>query len=165
MKLKNKLMVIILIILVMISSCSVVFGRYILESEKTELANINIKTCDFTINDLSKYRTFDLYLDGQKVSSSISSFNRKLTIGTTYEIKNIKINSGYVLETDSNSLKGTVSNTTTINLSFSTISWSFVKLVDYANILRRSKLKLHLPYITLFITFVLLLKPSVKPLL
>ena len=32
MNLKNKLMVIILIILVMISSCSVVFGRYILES-------------------------------------------------------------------------------------------------------------------------------------
>ena len=124
MNLKNKLMVIILIILVMISSCSVVFGRYILESEKTELANINIKTCDFTINDLSKYGTFDLYLDGQKVSSSISSFNRKLTIGTTYEIKNIKINSGYVLETDSNSLKGAVSNTTTINLSFSTISYT-----------------------------------------
>ena len=139
MNLKNKLMVIILIILVMISSCSVVFGRYILESEKTELANINIKTCDFTINDLSKYGTFDLYLDGQKVSSSISSFNRKLTIGTTYEIKNIKINSGYVLETDSNSLKGTVSNTTTINLSFSTISYTISYTLNGGSITGENK--------------------------
>lgn len=124
MSLKNKLKIIILIILIMISSCSIVFGRYILESEKTELANINILTSDFTINDLSKYATFDLYLDGQKVSSSISSFYRKLAIGTTYEIKNLKINSGYVLETDSNYLKGTVNNATKINLSFSTISYT-----------------------------------------
>ena len=77
MNINNKLKAIILIILIMISSCSVVFGRYILESEKTELANINIKTCDFKINDLSKYGTLDLYLDGQKVSSAISNFNRK----------------------------------------------------------------------------------------
>ena len=139
MNLKNKLMVIILIILVMISSCSIVFGRYILESEKTELANINIKSCDFTINDLSKYGTFDLYLDGQKVSSAISSFNRKLTIGTTYEIKNIKLNSGYVLETDSNCLKGTVSNTTTINLSFSTISYSISYTLNGGSITGENK--------------------------
>lgn len=124
MNLKNKLKVIILIILIMISSCSVVFGRYILESEKTELANINIKTCDFKINDFSKYGTLDLYLDGQKVSSSISSLNRKIAIGTTYEIKNIKVNSGYNLETDINSLQGTVDNSTTINLSFSTTSYT-----------------------------------------
>ena len=124
MNINNKLKAIILIILIMISSCSVVFGRYILESEKTELANINIKTCDFKINDLSKYGTLDLYLDGQKVSSAISNFNRKIVIGTTYEIKNIKVNSGYILETDINSLHGTVSNSTTINLSFKTNSYT-----------------------------------------
>ena len=55
MNIKSKSKVIILIILIMISSCSVVFGRYVLESEKTEFANINIKTCDFKISNLKKY--------------------------------------------------------------------------------------------------------------
>ena len=124
MNIKSKSKVIILIILIMISSCSVVFGRYVLESEKTEFANINIKTCDFKISNLKKYGTLDLYLDGQKVSTSISDFNRKITIGTTYEIKNIKVNEGYILGTDINSLKGTINNNTTINLSFKTTSYS-----------------------------------------
>ena len=42
MNIKSKSKVIILIILIMISSCSVVFGRYVLESEKTEFANIHV---------------------------------------------------------------------------------------------------------------------------
>ena len=124
MNIKSKSKVIILIILIMISSCSVVFGRNVAAIEKTEFANINIKTCDFKISNLKKYGTLDLYLDGQKVSTSISDFNRKITIGTTYEIKNIKVNEGYILETDINSLKGTINNNTTINLSFKTTSYS-----------------------------------------
>lgn len=124
MNIKNKSKVIILIIFIMISSCSVVFGKYILESEKTELANINIKTCNFKINDLSQYGKLDLYLDNEKISSSISNFNRNITIGTTYEIKNIQVNDGYILETDINSLCGTINSNTTINLSFKTTTYN-----------------------------------------
>lgn len=124
MNIKNKSKVIILIIFIMISSCSVVFGRYILESEKTELANINIKTCNFKINDLSQYGKLDLYLDNEKISNSISNFNRNITIGTTYEIKNIQVNDGYILETDINSLCGTINSNTTINLSFKTTTYN-----------------------------------------
>ena len=139
MNIKSKSKVIILIILIMISSCSVVFGRYVLESEKTEFANINIKTCDFKINNLSKYGKLDLYLDGQKVSTSISDFSRKITIGTTYEIKNIKVNEGYILATDINSLKGTINNNTTITLSFKTTSYSISYDLNGGNLTGQNK--------------------------
>ena len=49
MKVQNKLKIIIAIILSLISICSIVFGRYSLETEKKEVTNINIKTCEFNI--------------------------------------------------------------------------------------------------------------------
>lgn len=134
MKMKNKLKALILVILILISSCSVVFGRYVFDIEETQCANINIKTCNFNINDLSKYGKLDLYLDGQKVSSSISSFNRIVTIGTTYEIKNVQVNEGYILETDINSLKGTISNSTTIKLDFRTTTYTITYTLNGGNI-------------------------------
>ena len=139
MNIKTKTKFIILIILIIISSCSVVFGRYVVESEKTEFTTINIKTCDFIINNFNRYGTLDLYLDGKKVSTSISSFNRKMTIGTTYEIKNIKVNEGYILETDINSLKGTINNSTTISLSFKTTSYSISYTLNGGNLTGQNK--------------------------
>ena len=139
MNIKTKTKFIILIILIIISSCSVVFGRYVVESEKTEFTTINIKTCDFIINNFNRYGTLDLYLDGKKVSTSISSFNRKMTIGTTYEIKNIKPNEGYILETDINSLKGTINNSTTISLSFKTTSYSISYTLNGGNLTGQNK--------------------------
>ena len=139
MNIKTKTKFIILIILIIISSCSVVFGRYVVESEKTEFTTINIKTCDFIINNFNRYGTLDLYLDGKKVSASISSFNRKMTIGTTYEIKNIKPNEGYILETDINSLKGTINNSTTISLSFKTTSYSISYTLNGGNLTGQNK--------------------------
>lgn len=139
MNIKTKTKFIILIILIIISSCSVVFGRYVVESEKTEFTTINIKTCDFIINNFNRYGTLDLYLDGKKVSTSISSFNRKMTIGTTYEIKNIKVNEGYILETDINSLKGTINNSTTISLSFKTTSYSINYTLNGGNLTGQNK--------------------------
>lgn len=123
MNIKNMAKVSILIALIIISSSSVVFGRYIVESEKTQFASINIKTCNFKINDFSKYGKLDLYFDNEKVASSISKFDKNITIGTTYEVKNIQINNGYSLETDVNSLHGTINSSTAINLSFKTISY------------------------------------------
>lgn len=139
MNIKTKTKFIILIILIIISSCSVVFGRYVVESEKTEFTTINIKTCDFIINNFNRYGTLDLYLDGKKVSTSISSFNRKMTIGTTYEIKNIKPNEGYILETDINSLKGTINNSTTISLSFKTTYYSISYTLNGGNLTGQNK--------------------------
>ena len=139
MNIKTKTKFIILIILIIISSCSVVFGRYVVESEKTEFTTINIKTCDFIINNFNRYGTLDLYLDGKKVSASISSFNRKMTIGTTYEIKNIKPNEGYILETDINSLKGTINNSTTISLSFKTTYYSISYTLNGGNLTGQNK--------------------------
>ena len=139
MNIKTKTKFIILIILIIISSCSVVFGRYVVESKKTEFTTINIKTCDFIINNFNRYGTLDLYLDGKKVSASISSFNRKMTIGTTYEIKNIKPNEGYILETDINSLKGTINNSTTISLSFKTTYYSISYTLNGGNLTGQNK--------------------------
>lgn len=124
MKIQNKLKLITLITLILISTCSVVLGRYIVATENKEITNISIKTCEFKIADFSKYGTLDLYIDGKKEFGDISSLSKRYTIGTKYEIKNIKINSGYTLNSNTNNFVGTLSNNTTINLSFSTNSYT-----------------------------------------
>ena len=139
MKVQNKLKIIIAIILSLISICSIVFGRYSLETEKKEVTNINIKTCEFNIADFSKYGSADLYIDGKKEFSDISVLNKKYIIGTKYEIKNVKVKEGYTLKNNNSELSGTLNNNTNINLSFEQNNYTISYTLNGGNISNEKK--------------------------
>lgn len=139
MKLQNKLKLILIISLALISISSVVFGKYVLETENKEITNINIKTVVFKISDFSKYGKLDVYINGQKNVGDISSLTKRYNYGSNYEIKNIVVNGGYTLTTDLNSLKGTLSDNTTINLAFSTNTYSISYNLDGGSIVNENR--------------------------
>ncbi len=74
---------------------------------------------------LGDYGTFDMYIGGSLVSSGVNDYyNGAVTIGTSYQVANIKANNGYKYNgVYSGSKEGTLSNSgATIVLSFSKVT-------------------------------------------
>ena len=70
---------------------------------------------------ISPYGTADVYINGSLVSQGVSDYYAAHTVGTTYEIKNIKANDGYRYNgVYSGSLSGALTAATSVVLSFST---------------------------------------------
>lgn len=67
-------------------------------------------------SDISKYLTFDFYINGKLYSKNTYGVYEGFSYGTTYEIKNIRINDGYHLVSTSKPLSGIIdSNLSGVN--------------------------------------------------
>lgn len=125
MKLNRKIFLILLFIILFISVQSFVLGKYIKSTDTIKVADIDIKTFTFTLNDFSKYGKADVYINGSKVAEQVSSFNGTYNLGTTYEIKNIVANPGYTFVSSSTgNLTGTIGTDTPITLKFITTNYT-----------------------------------------
>ncbi len=69
--------------------------------------------------NLGVYGKADVYINGSRVSAGVTDFCQQYRAGTTYEIKNIVANNGYVYEgVHSGTLTGTLTKTTGVWLKF-----------------------------------------------
>ena len=69
--------------------------------------------------NLGVYGKADVYINGSRVSAGVTDFYQQYRAGTTYEIKNIVANNGYVYEgVYSGTLTGTLTKTTGVSLKF-----------------------------------------------
>lgn len=69
---------------------------------------------------LMDYATADVYINGNLEGNDINDYYFMLPKGTRYEIKDIKVNSGYTYDgLSSGKLSGTISETVRVNLEFS----------------------------------------------
>ena len=68
---------------------------------------------------ISPYGTADVYINGSLTAQGVSDYYTAHPVGTTYEIKNIKVNEGYKYNGNA-SYSGTLTAATSVVLSFST---------------------------------------------
>ena len=69
--------------------------------------------------NLGVYGKADVYINGSRVSAGVTDFYQQYRAGTTYEIKNIVANNGYVYEgVHSGTLSGTLTKATGVWLKF-----------------------------------------------
>ena len=92
---------------------------------------LKFNSCTLTVNglldgtasdNLGNYGTFDLYVNGTQVKNDINAYSGRLAKGATYEIKDIKANTGFAYKSASGSLTGKIkSGNTTVRLGFDAI--------------------------------------------
>ena len=92
---------------------------------------LKFNSCTLTVNglldgtasdNLGNYGTFDLYVNGTQIRNDTIEYSSRLPKGATYEIKDIKANTGFAYKSASGSLTGTIkSGNTTVRLGFDAI--------------------------------------------
>ncbi len=83
--------------------------------------------------NLSGVATFDMYINGSKVSTGVTDYYQQVTAGTRYEIKNIVPTAGYTYAgVSSGSISGTVNATTSVQLSFKTAYYTLTAYPNYS---------------------------------
>ena len=96
------------------------------------------------ISDLSPYASFDMFINGSLYKSGIGSFHGQFKRGTTYEIKNIKLNRGYAYSGIKESQSMVLSNTRYLqNKMFSPLYTFIIRLQTYEFLILTIRLQTH----------------------
>ncbi len=106
---------------------------YRLNTPPTAAVDVNGYLDGSLSGDLGNYGTFDMYIDGSCVSSGVNDYyNGAVNIGSSYQVSNIKANSGYKYNgIYSGNTSGTLSSSgATIVLSFSKVTPTAISIKD-----------------------------------